>query len=98
MNDISDIHYRLTSDINISDSKRLALEFAKELGWNPSYFIEPSLIERSNGYLVVEHAADIKQSCAEILRRRISGSSDKESRNSQNYELCRRHVLLKLGN
>jgi methylase of polypeptide subunit release factors len=52
---ISDIHNRLTSDISIEESKHLVLEFARELGWSPSYFIKPSKIEKSNGYLVVEH-------------------------------------------
>jgi len=39
----------------VENSKHLVLEFAKSLGWSPSYFIEPSSVEKSNGYLVVEH-------------------------------------------
>ncbi|MGA2408439.1 MAG: N-6 DNA methylase [Bacteroidales bacterium] len=55
MNNIADIHSRLTSNKEVEDSKHLVLTFAKELGWNPSYFIEPASTEKSNGYLVVEH-------------------------------------------
>jgi methylase of polypeptide subunit release factors len=55
MNNIADIHSRLTSNNKVEDSKHLVLAFAKELGWNPSYFIEPAQTEKSNGYLVVEH-------------------------------------------
>ncbi|WP_026704526.1 Eco57I restriction-modification methylase domain-containing protein [Flavobacterium soli] len=52
---VTDIHYKLTSKNKEIDSKKLVLEFAKELGWNPSYFIPPSREEKSNGYLVIEH-------------------------------------------
>jgi hypothetical protein len=55
MNSVAEIHNRLTSNIGIQDSKHLVLEFANKLGWSPSYFIEPSSVEKSNGYLVVEH-------------------------------------------
>ncbi|MBP6456335.1 MAG: N-6 DNA methylase [Chitinophagaceae bacterium] len=55
MQNIANIYNKLTSDINIEESKHLVLEFAKALKWNPSYFIEPSSEEKSNGYLVVEH-------------------------------------------
>ena len=55
MNNIAEIHSQLTSNIGIHDSKHLVLEFANKLGWSPSYFIEPSSVEKSNGYLVVEH-------------------------------------------
>ncbi len=55
MNNIAGIHSRLTANNLIEDSKPLIMEFAKELGWNPSYFIEPSAVEKSNGYLVIEH-------------------------------------------
>lgn len=58
MNNLSNIHSRLTSDSNVEDSKHLVLDFAKRLGWNPSYFIEPSLNEKSNGYLVIEHGLE----------------------------------------
>jgi len=55
MNNIANIHSKLTSNTNVEDSKHLVLDFAKQLGWSPSYFIEPSAVEKSNGYLVVEH-------------------------------------------
>lgn len=58
MNNVSNIHSRLTSKIEIIESKHLVLEFAKQLGWNPSYFIEPSANEKSNGYLVIEHGLE----------------------------------------
>lgn len=52
---VSEIHNTLTSNSLPINSKNLILEFAKELGWNPSYFIPPSNSESSNGYLVIEH-------------------------------------------
>lgn len=52
---VTNLHYKLTSKNEGVDSKKLVLEFAKELGWNPSYFIPPSREEKSNGYLVIEH-------------------------------------------
>lgn len=55
MNNIASIHSKLTSNTYVEDSKHLVLDFAKQLGWSPSYFIEPSAVEKSNGYLVVEH-------------------------------------------
>lgn len=58
MNNVADIHRRLTTNSEIKDSKHLVLEFAKHLGWNPSYFIEPSSNEKSNGYLVIEHGLE----------------------------------------
>ena len=58
MNNLSNIHSRLTSKNEIIDSKHLVLEFARQLGWNPSYFIEPSANEKSNGYLVIEHGLE----------------------------------------
>lgn len=55
MNNIANIYSSLTSNTKVENTKHLVLEFAKELGWNPSYFIEPSSVEKSNGYLVIEH-------------------------------------------
>ncbi len=52
---VSEIHNILTSNSLPSNSKTLILDFAKELGWNPSYFIPPSNNESANGYLVIEH-------------------------------------------
>lgn len=54
-NTVSILHNKLTSKINVLDAKSSVLNFAKELGWNPSYFIPASNNEKSNGYLVVEH-------------------------------------------
>ena len=55
MDSIAEIHNKLTLNNRIENSKDLVLTFAKRLGWNPSYFIEPSINEKSNGYLVIEH-------------------------------------------
>jgi len=52
---ISNLHNKLTSNLTHSDTKSHVLNFAKELGWNPSYFIPASNNEKANGYLVVEH-------------------------------------------
>ena len=54
-NTISLLHSKLTSKFESSKTKKLVLNFAKELGWNPSYFIPASKTEKSNGYLVIEH-------------------------------------------
>ncbi|WP_111610841.1 Eco57I restriction-modification methylase domain-containing protein [Algoriphagus yeomjeoni] len=55
---ISSIHSQLTSHTTVDNPKDLVLNFAKHLGWNPSYFIEPSANEKSNGYLVIEHGLE----------------------------------------
>lgn len=52
---VSNLHYQLTSKIEDLQFKSLVLDFAKELGWNPSYFINSSKDEKTNGYLVIEH-------------------------------------------
>lgn len=54
-NTISILHNNLTSKVKVLDAKSSVLNFAKELGWNPSYFIPASNNEKANGYLVVEH-------------------------------------------
>jgi methylase of polypeptide subunit release factors len=52
---INNILYQLTSKDKVENSKDLVIQFAKEFGWNPSYFILPSNGEKSNGFLVIEH-------------------------------------------
>lgn len=54
-NTVSILHNKLTSNIGNTGIKQSVLNFAKELGWNPSYFIPASNNEKSNGYLVIEH-------------------------------------------
>ena len=54
-NSVQTLHSILTSSIQPENSKDLIINFAKELGWSPSYFISPSKSENSNGYLVIEH-------------------------------------------
>lgn len=55
-NRISHIHSKLTSNLKDNKgTKELVLDFAKELRWNPSYFIQASKDEKANGFLVVEH-------------------------------------------
>lgn len=55
MNSIRQIHNQLTSVDSAIDYKEIVYQFAKELGWNPSYYMRPSKNECfSNGYLSIE--------------------------------------------
>lgn len=55
MNSVRQIHNQLTSIDLAIDYKEIVYQFAKELGWNPSYYMQASKNESfSNGYLSIE--------------------------------------------
>ncbi|MDR1161746.1 MAG: N-6 DNA methylase [Tannerellaceae bacterium] len=55
MNSVRLIHNQLTSIDSAIDHKKIVYQFAKELGWNPGYYMQPSKNESfSNGYLSIE--------------------------------------------
>lgn len=59
MDIINRIHSELTSQDTSLDFKKIIYEFAKELGWNPSYYMSPSIDEGfANGYLSIENGLE----------------------------------------
>jgi hypothetical protein len=59
MDTINRIHSELTSQNESLDYKDIIYQFARELGWNPSYYIIPSINENfSNGYLSIENGLE----------------------------------------
>jgi methylase of polypeptide subunit release factors len=59
MDIINKIHSELTSQSTSLNYKDIIYQFAKELGWNPSYYMMPSANEDfSNGYLSIENGLE----------------------------------------
>ena len=59
MDIINRIHGELTSQDTSLNFKDIIYEFAKELGWNPSYYMSPSTDEDfANGYLSIENGLE----------------------------------------
>ena len=58
MKSIASLHQTLTSSNPNGDIKGDVYSFAKQLGWNPSYYFEPYPSMPVNGHLIVEHGLE----------------------------------------
>ncbi len=58
MKSISILHQQLTSPVFTGDVKGDVYSFAKQLGWNPSYFFGSHSAMPVNGHLIVEHGLE----------------------------------------